>query len=514
MIKKIFFAFAPLKVFLIYVSTAFTFNQYSYSQNQVWTQTSLDSVLVHDILVYDSADIYAATLHGIYFTSDKGETWVLKNNGLLSEPFKIIKDNSGNLFTAGLGGVFKSSNLGMEWFKISNSIPTSEFYSIAISNNGNLIVGSFLGIYYSSDLGNTWNATNYIGWGIQEIISFGDSSVFATNNTAPYSGLFISSNNGIDWNPNAGFSSISLLNFNNSYLFCGSQFPPGLFISSDSGQSWVSTNYFQDATNITEITYDKDGVVYTSVIIYPGCDVGCDVYKSTDLGLTWNNTGLNGKEIWCLAVDSTGVIYAGTQNEGVYRLDRVVPVELISFRSEINLNNVTLKWKTATELNNYGFFVERLLKTNNDNQNWQSIGFVLGRLTTSEPKEYSYYDQNLLSGKYDYRLKQVDLNGSYQYSNSIEIDLDIPNDFVLLQNYPNPFNSETIIEFGIPRETSVNITVYDIKGEEVCKLLNEKKQPGFYKVKFKGGELGSGVYLYRLFTSDGYSEVKKIALLK
>jgi len=231
-------------------------------------------------------------------------------------------------------------------------------------------------------LGNTWNTTNYLGWGIQEIISFGDSSVFATNNTAPYSGLFISSNNGIDWNPNAGFSSISLLNFNNSYLFCGSQFPPGLFISSDSGQSWVSTNYFQDATNITEITYDKDGVVYTSVIIYPGCDVGCDVYKSTDLGLTWNNTGLNGKEIWCLAVDSTGVIYAGTQNEGVYRLDRVVPVELISFRSEINLNNVTLKWKTATELNNYGFFVERLLKTNNDNQNWQSIGFVLGHLTT------------------------------------------------------------------------------------------------------------------------------------
>ena len=513
MIKKIFFAFAPLKVFLIYVSTAFTFNQYSYSQNQVWTQTSLDSVLVQDILVYDSADIYAATLHGIYFTSDKGETWVLKNNGLLSEPFKIIKDNSGNLFTAGLGGVFKSSNLGMEWFKISNSIPTSEFYSIAISNNGNLIVGSFLGIYYSSDLGNTWNATNYIGWGIQEIISFGDSSVFATNNTAPYSGLFISSNNGIDWNPNAGFSSISLLNINNSYLFCGSQFPAGLFVSADSGQSWVSTNYFQDATNITEINYDKDGALYTSVIIYPGCDVGCDVYKSTDLGLTWNNTGLYGKEIWCLAIDSTGAIYAGTQNEGIYRLEKVVPVELMTFTSEINLNNVKLIWKTATELNNHGFFVERLLKTDTDNQNWQSIGFVLGHLTTSEPKEYSYYDQNLSSGKYNYRLKQVDLIGSYQYSNSIEIDLDIPSDFVLLQNYPNPFNPTTQINYSIKEAGLVQLKIYDILGKEVATLVNENKEAGNYSVDFNAAELPSGVYIYQL-TTPGFTQARKMILAK
>ena len=357
------------------------------------------------------------------------------------------------------------------------------------------------------------NTTNYIGWGIQEIISFADSSVFAASNTAPYSGLFKSSNNGVDWNTNAGFSSISLLNFKNSYLFCGSQFPAGLFVSADSGQSWVSTNYFQDATNITEINYDKDGTLYTSVIIYPGCDVGCDVYKSTDLGLTWNNTGLYGKEIWCLAIDSTGVIYAGTQNEGIYRLEKVVPVELITLTSEIKLNNVKLIWKTATETNNQGFQVERLETTNKRSKEWINIGFVNGNGTTTEPQSYSFVDKNLSVRKYQYRLKQIDFDGTFEYSNTIEVEISTPIKFSLNQNFPNPFNPSTTIKYSLKDDGKVTLKIYNSLGEEVRILVNEIKAAGIYEIEFNATNLPSGVYIYQLST-PGFAQARKMILAK
>ena len=118
--------------------------------------------------------------------------------------------------------------------------------------------------------------------------------------------------------------------------------------------------------------------------------------------------------------------------------ENVTPVELVSFNAVLIDNDVQLSWATATETNNSGF--EILRKAQND-QTWGTIGFVPGFGTTTEPKSYSFTDEDVTTGIYKYRLKQIDFDGTFEYSNEIEVSVDFtPKEFVLYQNYPNPFN--------------------------------------------------------------------------
>jgi len=138
------------------------------------------------------------------------------------------------------------------------------------------------------------------------------------------------------------------------------------------------------------------------------------------------------------------------------------PVELVSFSGELNKNRALLNWTTATETNNSGF--EILRYTQNDNE-WNTIGFVPGFGTTTEPKSYSFIDENVTTGTYKYRLKQIDFDGSFTYSNEIEVEVDFtPKEFVLYQNYPNPFNPKTVISYQLPVNGNVTLKVYDILG--------------------------------------------------
>ena len=196
--------------------------------------------------------------------------------------------------------------------------------------------------------------------------------------------------------------------------------------------------------------------------------------------------------------------------------NNVIPVELVSFKGEQIDDLVFLDWKTATEFNNSGF--EILRKDQNDNE-WNSIGFVPGFGTTTEPKSYSFNDENVAIGTYKYRLKQIDFDGTFTYSHEIEVEVDFtPKEFVLYQNYPNPFNPNTIIKYEIPGQARndnvlVTLKVYDVLGNEVVTLVNEEKQPGNYDIEFDGSGLASGIYIYRL-TAGNYSTVKKLVLLK
>ena len=134
--------------------------------------------------------------------------------------------------------------------------------------------------------------------------------------------------------------------------------------------------------------------------------------------------------------------------------DNIVPVEFISFTSSIDKNNVTLNWTTATETNNMGFEVERKQvfssQSSVHNENWVRIDFVTGSGTTTKSQTYSFVDNNLSAGKYQYRLKQIDFDGSFEYSNTIDVEIISPDIFTLEQNYPNPFNPTTVIQFSIP----------------------------------------------------------------
>ena len=188
-----------------------------------------------------------------------------------------------------------------------------------------------------------------------------------------------------------------------------------------------------------------------------------------------------------------------------------LPVELTSFTATANAEGVLLNWTTATETNNHGFEIER----SEDGTEFYTVAFVQGAGTTTESREYIYTDKVEYKGgeTFYYRLKQVDLDGTVQYSDIVEVIFDIPKDFVLHQNYPNPFNPSTTIKYAVPKTSLVSIKIYDLTGQEVASLVNEMKEVGTYEIKFDAHNLASGIYIYRMI-ADNFTSVRKLNLLK
>ena len=200
-----------------------------------------------------------------------------------------------------------------------------------------------------------------------------------------------------------------------------------------------------------------------------------------------------------------------------------LPVELVSFYAEQVENTVELSWKTATEVNNYGFDVERQKsEAGSQSVEWEKIGFVNGNGVSNSPHQYSFTDSNLPSSdKASYRLKQIDNDGSVNYSNVVTIALEpvisaedgVNNKFELQQNYPNPFNPTTRINFSIPESNNVTIKVYNILGEHVTTLIDKRLAAGNHEVNFDATNLANGIYFYQL-TAGSYTVTKKMLLMK
>jgi len=201
----------------------------------------------------------------------------------------------------------------------------------------------------------------------------------------------------------------------------------------------------------------------------------------------------------------------GTINIGL-AINDPLPVELSSFSASVKGSRVLLEWKTETEINDLGFNIERssaVIKTS-----WKTIGFVKGNGNSNSPKYYYYTDADIhKTGIYNYRLKQIDNDGSFIYSNEIVVNFSFPENFSLSQNYPNPFNPITKINFSIPAKQPVTLQIYNTLGEEVVELLNEIKDAGSYSITFNGSNLPSGVYICCLLTAD-FSDFIKMTLLK
>lgn len=205
----------------------------------------------------------------------------------------------------------------------------------------------------------------------------------------------------------------------------------------------------------------------------------------------------------------------GTYNGGGTFCSGPLPVELVSFNATAEKNNVELKWKTETEVNNYGFEVERQAHTSTTLSvtAWEKIGFVQGNGNSNSPKEYSYIDKNPIGGnKFQYRLKQIDNDGKFEYSDIVEITV-VPDKFELSQNYPNPFNPSTIIKYSIAKSSVVSLKVFDILGREVRTLVNEYQAPGSYEVKFDASGLASSIYIYTI-KAGNLIESRKMILNK
>jgi hypothetical protein len=195
--------------------------------------------------------------------------------------------------------------------------------------------------------------------------------------------------------------------------------------------------------------------------------------------------------------------------------DGELPVELTSFSYSVNGSSIKLNWSTSTEVNNFGFEVERFLTTTEQAKGvWEKISFVAGNGNSNSPKNYSYEDLNVASGKYSYRLKQIDVDGQFEYSNSIEVDLSVPTEFALEQNYPNPFNPVTNIRYSLPTESNVELKVFDVLGNEVQTLVSTRQSTGVYNVQFDANNFASGTYIFRIQIGDQFVQSRKMILIK
>lgn len=194
-----------------------------------------------------------------------------------------------------------------------------------------------------------------------------------------------------------------------------------------------------------------------------------------------------------------------------------LPVELTTFTGTTKGSNVELNWKTATEVDNFGFEIQR----STDKNIWSKVGFVQGYGNSNSVKEYSFVDNQISqSAKFHYRLKQIDTDGTFDFSNEIEIKVNaIPKEYSLDQNYPNPFNPSTTIRYELPAASRVNVKIFSIIGEQVAELVNEVQLAGFYNQQWNASNLPSGIYLLKieareLQSEKSFSKVLKMMLVK
>ncbi|MFZ4619904.1 MAG: LamG-like jellyroll fold domain-containing protein [Bacteroidota bacterium] len=307
-------------------------------------------------------------------------------------------------------------------------------------------------------------------------------------------------------------------------------------VMKDSSSTWVSVGDVNTSTSsyLPVLAFAQDG---TPFIGYT--DGGFMAVKKFING-AWQFVGTStvtssNSDYPSIAVSSTGVPYeAHTENvlgnkpvvkRYLLNSNTPLPVELTSFSASVSASTVTLRWNTATEVNNHGFEVERkkLIHRPNGSLNqstdesidqWTEVSFVSGNGTSNVQHEYSYSDRSISAGTYAFRLKQIDRDGKISYSQEIEaVVLSAPHAFELQQNYPNPFNPSTSITFNLRERGHTTLKVYDVIGREAATLTNGVMDAGMHTVQFNAASLASGMYLYKL-TSGSDVQIKRMILLK
>jgi len=402
-------------------------------------------------------------------------------------PYVIDQNNSATLF-AGYDKVWKTVDRGDSWTSASQVLSsTVKLRSLAIApSNSNIL--------YAADQTNMWKtidggATN---WSVITLPVAPTSSVtyIAVKNT----------------------------DANTVWItYGGYQTGEKVYESTDGGSSWTNISAGLPNLPVMSIAYYK--VATDRNVLFVGTDVGVYVKDGINNWVPFN-TGLPNvvvTELEILYTGGTNKLRAGTFGRGLWEttIDAALPVELSSFTAKVLIDGgVQLDWTTETEVENYGFNVERT-QINEKDTLWQMLTFIEGHGNSNSPKEYSYADNYADYGNYAYRLKQIDTDGDYEYSKIIGVDAGlIPEGFVLEQNYPNPFNPTTSIKFALAETEQAELKVFDILGNEVANLFNGIADGGkVYETEFDAANLSSGIYFYRLETQNQVIN-KKMLLLK
>jgi hypothetical protein len=483
----------------------------------------LTAARVWDVKLDLNNNIFAAVSGGGFKSTDGGNTFTeILTSTQATRVWNFCIYSANDIFAGTSKGIFKSTNSGNNFF--AAGIPDASVKSITVNSNGFLFAGSNQGVHRSTDNGTTWVQINggLTNTSVNDIIVLPNNKILTA--TSGGSGVYSSTNNGTIWlSSNNGLTSTSISKlFVDSYGRIYAVSSNTVFRSTDMGDSW---NQYYMGYNLASIYHHEPYYVYIGTTgdgLYH-----CGEYELNQVACILTDIGPFNKYIQVLNEDNQSYIYAGTIGSGIFKSISPIPVELLSFTCKTEGSSVLLNWVTATETNNMGFSIER-----KSLEDWIEVGFVEGKGNSTEITLYSFEDNNLMQRKYYYRLKQIDYDGTFTYSNEIEIDVTAPEEFALYQNYPNPFNPVTTIKFSIPSNVksgtsnhqppagvSTKLVVYDMLGREVATLVDEMKAPGRYEVLWDATGLSSGVYFYKLFAESfgqagSFIQVRKMILLR
>ncbi len=413
---------------------------------------------------------------------------------LFIAPFDMNPENS-SVLIAGSDKVWMTTNSAGNWTQSSNSL-SGLISAVTVVNSSSPYLG-FAGttggtIFKCTNVtgsGDTWaDISPKAGNGVQHLQSYVRRIVVDLNNKQNIYACFSGYNNNTTTQKHVLFSS-------------------------DQGGQWSDISGDLPDVPVHSLIIDPNN----SQHLYIGTETG--VYETENRGTNWinSNNGMPGYAPVDQLVRQTGTknLFAFTHGRSVFETIMPLPVELNNFTSTPDNDKVILNWNTATEINNYGFEVERSTNLSS----WIDLGFVKGNGNSNSPKQYSFIDDNPVGGTdFDYRLKQLDNDGHFQYSGIMKVKL-IPKNFNLFQNYPNPFNPSTTIKYKIKGQVNVVLKIYDILGNEIETLVNKEQLEGIYELKFDSqntpdhSQLANGIYLYHL-QAGSYSETKKMILLK
>lgn len=474
-----------------------------------WSRTFKSELLVHggenvavglNVYAADSLNMTASGLCSnissvLLGSTDGGNTWQRRkevNSMLLMADYQLWLDTQTGFIRSRLGQTIKTTDGGYNWIDVSfpeignGYIPNLISWDFYDENSG-VARSSSGSIYYTTDRGDSWRRMYTDETAATAAFGMIDRNtlIALTNYNSADSSLHVrrSTNGGADWN---------------------------------TVYKIKSDGYINNLDILSEFAFVNDSVGL----------LNCNeiLHLTEDKGATWRMLDFSREHTFKdISKPRGGKFIAAGSKDGAFILlhnaspgsDPLLPVELTSFSARSEGASVILDWITATEINNYGFEIERAVRNSESGVlSYGKIGFVAGAGNSNGVKEYSFTDSTAKAGKYSYRLKQIDNDGKYKYPGTVEISVSVlPKKYSLSQNYPNPFNPTTTIRYQLPEAAEVDLKVFDMLGREVRTLLKEMQNAGNYDIVFDSAGLASGIYILKL-TAGKYTKSIKMSLLK